>query len=210
MTADDIKRTVEEFVLAARRAVEAGSDGVEIHGANGYLIHQFFAPNANRRVDAYGGSIENRARFGMEVAAAVADAIGPRRVGFRISPSAPIGGLAEGEQAGEFYRHVASELDRLGLAYLHVLHTSDEALAEDIRSRWSRPLLFLRSGRTLNNMEDDLLTGQADVLPIGRWALANPDFIERYKSGATYNEADRATFYGGGARGYTDYPVLAA
>lgn len=208
MTEDDIKRTTDEFVFAARRAVDAGADGVEIHGANGYLIHQFFAPNANHRIDAYGGSIENRARFGVEVAAAVADAIGPQRVGFRISPSAPIGGLVEGEQAADLYRHVASELDRLGLAYLHVLHTGDETLAEDIRARWSRPLLFLRSGRTLENLEDDLLTGQADVLPIGRWALANPDFIERYKNGASFNEADRATFYGGGARGYTDYPVL--
>ncbi|MFE0015751.1 alkene reductase [Mesorhizobium sp. NPDC059054] len=210
MTSDDIKKTVDEFVLAARRAVDAGADGVEIHGANGYLIHQFFAPNANHRTDAYGGSIENRARFGIEVAVAVAAEIGPQRVGFRISPSAPIGGLVEGDQAADLYRHVGTELDRLGLAYLHFLHTGDEVLAEDIRARWSRPLLFLRSGRTLDNLEDDLLTGQADVLPIGRWALANPDFIERYKNGAPYNEADRATFYGGGARGYTDYPVLAA
>jgi 2,4-dienoyl-CoA reductase-like NADH-dependent reductase (Old Yellow Enzyme family) len=206
----EIRKTVDDFRYAARRAIEAGADGVEIHGANGYLIHQFFAPNANQRTDAYGGSIENRARFGIEVAAAIADEIGPERVGFRISPSAPVGGLVEGEEAPDLYRYLVAELDKLGLAYLHLMHTGDEKLAQDIRARWSNPLLLLRSGRTLETLEDDLKSGLADVLPIGRWALANPDFIERYRKGAPLNEADRATFYGGGAKGYIDYPRLAA
>lgn len=210
LSLDEIKQTVDDFRHAARRAIEAGADGVEIHGANGYLIHQFFAPNANQRTDAYGGSIENRARFGIEVATAIADEIGPERVGFRISPSVSIGGLVEGEEAPDLYRHLVEELDKIGLAYLHLMHASDEALARDIRTRWSNSLLYLRIGRTLETLEKDLSSGLADVLPIGRWALANPDFIERYRKGAPLNEADQSTFYGGGAQGYTDYPRLAA
>ena len=209
LSAAEIRETVNDFRHAARRAIEAGADGVEIHGANGYLIHQFFAPNANRRTDAYGGSIENRARFGIEVATAVANEIGAQRTGFRISPSVPIGGLVEGNEAGDLYRHLVTELDKVKLAYLHLMHTGDENLAHDIRARWSNPLLFLRSARTRDTLEDDLKSGLADMLPIGRWALANPDFVERFRKRAPLNEADPATFYGGGAKGYIDYPRLA-
>jgi N-ethylmaleimide reductase len=148
LSAAEISSAVDEFRHAAKRAIDAGADGVEIHGANGYLIHQFFAPNANQRTDAYGGSIENRARFAIEVAAAVAREIGPERTGFRISPSAPIGGLVEGDKAGDLYRYLVTELDQLGLAYLHLLHTGDEALARDIRARWSSRLRGL-NGRSL-------------------------------------------------------------
>jgi N-ethylmaleimide reductase len=208
LSAAEISSAVDEFRHAAKRAIDAGADGVEIHGANGYLIHQFFAPNANQRTDAYGGSIENRARFAIEVAAAVAREIGPERTGFRISPSAPIGGLVEGDKAGDLYRYLVTELDQLGLAYLHLLHTGDEALARDIRARWSSRLLLLRPERALASLPDDLISGLADIVPVGRWALANPDFIDRYRSGAQLNAADPATFFAGGAKGYTDYPRL--
>jgi N-ethylmaleimide reductase len=118
--------------------------------------------------------------------------------------------LVEGEEAPDLYRYLVAELDKLGLTYLHLMHMSDEKLAWDIRARWSNPLLFLRTARALDTLGDDLKSGLADVLPIGRWVLANPDFIDRYRKRAPLNEADRATFSGGGAKGYTDYPRLAA
>jgi N-ethylmaleimide reductase len=208
LTLDEIAKTIEEFRFAARRAVEAGADGVEIHGANGYLIHQFLAANANTRTDMYGGSFENRARFAIEVAKAVADEIGPQRTGIRISPFVPSGGIAEGPDAGDLYRYLTVELDKLGLAYLHLMHTGDETLARDIRSRWSGTLLVLRPGRALSTLGDDVKSGLADIVPVGRWALANPDFVARVKANAPLNEADPATFYAGGAKGYIDYPVL--
>jgi 2,4-dienoyl-CoA reductase-like NADH-dependent reductase (Old Yellow Enzyme family) len=208
LSTEEVKATVGDFRHAARMAVDAGADGVEIHGANGYLVHQFLAANANRRTDAYGGSIENRARFAVEVADAIAREIGPERTGIRISPFVPSGGIAEGPETGDVYRHLVSELDKLGLAYLHLMHTGDEALAKDIRARWTNALLVLRPGRALSAVEDDLKSGLADVVPVGRWALANPDFVERYRDGAPLNEADPTTFYAGAARGYVDYPRL--
>lgn len=209
LSTEEVRATVQDFRYAAARAIEAGADGVEIHGANGYLIHQFFAPNANQRTDAYGGSIPNRARFALEVAAAIADEIGPERTGMRISPGLPLGGIMEGEQGPELYRYLVPELDKLGLAYLHVVHLGDEALVKDIRRSWSKALLVLRNGRTRDTLGDDVASGLADVVPIGKWALANPDFVERFRQGAPFNEADKATLYGGGAAGYIDYPTLA-
>ncbi|MDQ7878454.1 alkene reductase [Microbacterium sp. QXD-8] len=210
MTSDDIRRTVAEFRHAAAKAVEAGADGVEIHAANGYLLHQFLSPNANLRTDGYGGSIPARSRFAIEVAVAVADEIGADRVGIRISPGLLIGGIDEGPDAADQYRHLVGELAPLGLAYLHVVQSSDEALLRDLRGLWPGALLVLRAGRSLESVADDIEAGVADVVPVARWALANPDLVDRIRAGAPLNDADPATFYGGGAAGYTDYPALAS
>lgn len=205
---DEVKQTVQDFRTAARCAIDAGADGVEIHGANGYLVHQFMAPNANLRTDIYGGSIENRARFAIEVAAAIAEEIGPERTAIRLSPGAPLGGLEEGEDSGDLYRYLVGELARLNLAYLHIMHFGNDALLADIRKAWPKPLLLVRLGRTLENLPQDIASGLADVVPIGRWALANPDFVERYRAHAPMNADDPNTYYAGGATGYTDYPIL--
>ncbi|WP_407520742.1 alkene reductase [Methylobacterium oryzisoli] len=208
LSLDGIARTVDDFRHAARRAVEAGADGVEIHGANGYLVQQFFAPNANLRTDRYGGGIVNRARFAIEVARAVAAEIGGERTGIRLSPGATLGSLDEGPEAPDLYRHLVGELDRAGLAYIHVMHLGNEALLADIRRLWSRALIVNRPGRALQDVGSDITAGRADLESYGQLVLSTPDFVARLKSGAAMNPADKATFYGGGAKGYTDYPIL--
>ncbi|OXI97042.1 MULTISPECIES: alkene reductase [Burkholderia] len=208
LTTEEVRATVNDFRLAARRAIEAGADGVEIHGANGYLIQQFFAPNANTRTDAYGGSIENRARFAIEVATAIADEIGADRTAIRVSPGNTLGGLDEGAEGPDLYRHLATELDRLGLAYLHVMHQGNEALLADLRARWSGTLILNRPGRTRDAIGTDVTSGLADLEAYGQMVLANPDFVMRVRTGAPMNDARRETFFGGDARGYVDYPAL--
>jgi len=210
LTTAEVKQTVKDFAYAARRAIEAGADGVEIHGANGYLIEQFIAPNANTRTDEYGGSLENRARFAIEVAQAVAREIGADRTGIRLSPLSTSGGLVEGPEAPALYRYLVGELNKLNLAYLHILHTGDETLLQDIRKAWTHPLLVNRPGAQPENLHRDLEIGLADLVPVGQLGLANPDLVARLKTNAPLNAADRATFFGGGEAGYTDYPVLAA
>ncbi|MBN3746464.1 alkene reductase [Burkholderia sp. Se-20373] len=208
LTTEEVRATVEDFRTAARRAIEAGADGVEIHGANGYLVQQFFSPNANTRTDVYGGSIENRARFAIEVATAIADEIGADRTAIRLSPRATLGGVDEGEQGPDLNRYLVTELDRLGLAYLHVMHHGDEALLADLRARWSGMLILNRPGRPRDAIGDDLKSGLADLEAYGQMVLANPDFVTRVKTGAPMNDARRETFFGGDARGYVDYPAL--
>jgi N-ethylmaleimide reductase len=206
----EVKQTVKDFAHAARRAIEAGADGVEIHGANGYLIQQFLAPNANTRTDEYGGSIENRARLAIEIAAAVAAEIGADRTGIRLSPLGNSGGLAEGPEAPDLYRYLVKELAGLDLAYLHILHTGNEELLRDIRAAWKHPLIVNRPGAAREALAHDVESGLADVVAAGQMALANPDLVTRLKTGAPLNPADRATFFGGGDAGYIDYPTLAA
>ena len=210
LTTAEVKQTVKDFAYAAKRAIEAGADGVEIHGANGYLVQQFFAPNANTRTDEYGGSIENRARFAIEVAKAVAAEIGAERTAIRLSPLGNSGGLAEGPEAPELYRYLVAELNKLNLAYLHILHTGDEKLVQDLRKLWTHPLLVNRPNATPENLDQDVKSGLADLVPVGKMALANPDLVARLQKKAPLNEANPATFFGGGAAGFTDYPALAA
>ncbi|WP_153733397.1 alkene reductase [Sporosarcina obsidiansis] len=204
----EIKDVINEFRLAARAAVEAGADGVEIHGANGYLIQQFLSENANQRHDEYGGTIENRSRFAIEVAKAVVNEIGPERTGIRFSPQGTLNGIEEGERSSEMYRYLITELDKLNLAYLHIMHLGNEQLLQDIRQLWSQALLVNRAGRTLDQLTVDLDNEVADVITVGTWMIANPDLVERLKLKASLNTPDRNTIYAGGAEGYTDYPFL--
>lgn len=210
LSLEDIQATIAEFRHAAASAIAAGADGVEIHGANGYLLHQFLSPNANHRTDSYGGSIENRSRFVVEVGRAVAEEIGADRVGIRLSPSMPLGGINEGEVADvrAQYRHVVGELASLNLAFLHLHHVGDDELLRSFRDVWPTAVLVVRYGRTREQIAADIDAGFADIAPLGRFALANPDVVERLRADAVMNELDPATIYGGGESGYTDYPVL--
>ncbi|MCX5316952.1 alkene reductase [Streptomyces sp. NBC_00154] len=211
MTVHDIQATIADFRHAAASAIAAGADGVEIHGANGYLLHQFLSPNANHRTDEYGGSLENRSRFVIEVARAVAEEIGADRVGIRLSPAVPLGGIDEGDtdSVRAQYRHLVGELAPLNLAYLHVHHVGDDELLRSFREVWPTALVVVRLGRTREQIADDIDAGLADIAPLGRFALANPDIVERLRTDAPLNEVDPATLYGGGEAGYTDYPPLA-
>ncbi|NBE51918.1 alkene reductase [Streptomyces boluensis] len=211
LSVQDIQTTIADFRHAAASAIAAGADGVEIHGANGYLLHQFLSPNANHRTDTYGGSVENRSRLVVEVARAVAEEIGADRVGIRLSPAMPLGGINEGdtESVRAQYRHLVNELAPLNLAYLHVHHVGDDELLRSFRKVWPTALLVVRYGRTREQIADDIDAGLADIAPLGRFALANPDIVERLRTTAALNEIDPATLYGGGEAGYTDYPTLA-
>ncbi|MCR8660606.1 alkene reductase [Paenibacillus endoradicis] len=208
LSKEDIQTTIADFRKAAAAAIEAGADGVEIHGANGYLLNQFIGENSNIRMDEYGGSIENRARFAIEVTKAIVEEIGADRTGFRISPGTPLGGIDDGEHGPEVYLHLVKELAKLNLAYLHVMHLGNETLLQNIRKIWMNPLLVNRAGRALADLSVDIDTGLADIVPIGAWSLANPDLVERLKKGAPLNAPDPTTFFSGGSKGYTDYPTL--
>jgi N-ethylmaleimide reductase len=213
---DEVAGLVADFVTAARNAVAAGLDGVEVHAANGYLLHQFLDPTVNLRDDVYGGSAENRARFVIEVVTAVADAIGAERVGLRLSPGHQFNGIGEevGADLTATYRAVVDAVAPLGLAYLSLLASPLEpleALVRDLRERFDGVVL-LNDGfgdlTTLDSVEQLLATGLADAVVVGRQFLANPDLAERWRAGAELNAPNPDTFYGGGAEGYTDYPTL--
>jgi N-ethylmaleimide reductase len=210
LTVDEIHTTVADFRHAARCAIEAGADGVEIHGANAYLVQQFFAPSANARNDAYGGSVINRARFALEVVAAIAEEIGADRTAIRLSPGITMWGIDEGVEGPALHRHLVAELDKLGLAYLHIIDHGDEQLLADIRALWKQRLILNRAGRPRDRIGADVASGLADLEAYGQMVLANPDFVTRLKTDAPMNEAVRATFFGGGAQGYIDYPALDA
>ncbi|MGC0332820.1 N-ethylmaleimide reductase [Streptomyces sp. SAI-170] len=210
LTADEVRKTVEDFTAAARNAIEAGFDGVELHGANGYLIHQFLSPDSNRRTDEWGGPVEHRIRFAVETVRAVADAIGAERTALRISPGNPYNSMSEPD-AEATYTALVAELEPLGLAYLHILESPglrDLTLA--LRKRFSGTVVL--NPATDGPTGPDALTliedGTADLLAFGRLFLANPDLPARLRAGGPFNEADPATFYGGDATGYTDYPTL--
>lgn len=210
LTSEEIRQTIADFRHAARSAIEAGADGVEIHGANGYLVHQFLAASANMRTDQYGGSIKNRARFAIDVARAIAEEIGTERTAIRLSPGLTMWGIDEGAEGPALYRYLVSELDKLGLAYLHVIHTGDQQLMADIRGLWKQALIVNRPGRSRDQIGADVASGLADLEAYGQMVLANPDFVKRLQTGAPMSEPDRATFFGGTARGYTDYSAMSA
>jgi 2,4-dienoyl-CoA reductase-like NADH-dependent reductase (Old Yellow Enzyme family) len=208
LTTEEVRQTVTDFRRAARRAIEAGADGVEIHGANAYLIQQFFAPSANTRTDGYGGSIANRARFAIQVATAIAEEIGADRTAIRLSPGLTMWGIDEGAEGPALYRYLVAELGKLSLAYVHIVHSGDEQLVGDIRALWKQTLIVNRPGRLRDQIGADVASGLADLEAYGQMVLANPDFVARVKTAAPMNEADRTSFFGGAAQGYTDYPAL--
>lgn len=208
LSVEEIHQTIADFRYAAKRAIEAGADGVEIHGANAYLIQQFFAPSANTRTDEYGGSIENRARIAIEIAKEIAEEIGADRTAIRLSPGTTLWGIDEGEQGSDLYRYLVSELNKLGLAYVHVMHQGDEELLKDIRELWESTLILNRPGRVRAEIGDDIESGLADLEAYGQMVLANPDFVSRLKAEAPMNDADHTSYFGGTEKGYTDYPIL--
>ena len=208
---DEIARVVEDFAAAARRAYAAGFDGVELHGANGYLIDQFLRDGSNRRTDRYGGTVENRARFLLEVTAAVVDVWGGERVGVRFSPLAATNGMRDSDPVKTF-SFAAHALNRFRPAYLHVV---EPVGAPASGGRISPVLKAVFRGAFMANGGYDgpaaqaaVRSGQADLVSFGVPFLANPDLPRRIAEDAPLNEPDRASFYGGDARGYTDYPAL--
>ncbi len=208
----ELPGVIEEFVTAARNAIAAGLDGVELHAANGYLLQQFLSDSTNQRTDTYGGSPVNRARFVIEVATAVAEAIGPDRVGIRISPAGTFNDIAETETEAT-YTALLDGLAPLGLLYLHVLEGSDTDFHVGLRKQWEGTFIFntgFAGPSDLATAQASVDSDQSDLFCIGRGFIANPDLVERLRTGADLNEPDSATFYAGGDKGYTDYPALSA
>lgn len=214
MTEADIKATVGEYVQAAKNAVAAGFDGIELHSANGYLLEQFIRPNSNRRTDRYGGSIENRARFVLEVVEAVIGAIGKDKVGIRLSPFGVFNDMPLYEAMEAEYTYLAQQLNIRGLLYIHLVDHSPmgappvpDSMKATFRKVFKRALI-LSGGYDAVRAENDLAAGKCDLVAFGRPILANPDLVTRWKTGAALNAPDMATFYTPGPRGYIDYPTL--
>jgi N-ethylmaleimide reductase len=215
MTEADIAHAVEEYATAAKLAIEAGFDGVEIHGANGYLIEQFLNPLVNLRTDGYGGSIEGRNRFALEIARATVAAIGRDRVGIRLSPFGVFNGTGAFPEVQAQTLALARSLSALGLLYLHLVdHSSMGAppvpadFKLELRAGFDG-LLILSGGFDHASAEQALLERRGDLIAFGRPFLANPDLVARMRKGAPLNAPDEATFYVPGAKGYTDYPAMA-
>ncbi|WP_460444726.1 alkene reductase [Angustibacter aerolatus] len=216
LTTDGLREVRDDFVAASVRAIEAGLDGVELHGANGYLLHEFLSPASNQRTDEYGGSPANRARFVVEVVTAVAEAVGAGRVGLRISPEHDIQGALETDRDDVLatYGTLLDQLAPLGLAYLSVLHREPTGdLVQELRRRFGGPLVAnsgFSSATTRDEAAQLIESAHADAVAVGRAAIANPDLVERWRGEHAENEPDPSTFYADGARGYTDYPFLTA
>ena len=212
---DEIASIVEQFRSAARRAVDAGMDGVEIHAANGYLLHEFLSDVTNVRTDAYGGTPENRARLTAEVIEAVADEIGADRVGVRISPGGTAGDMRENDPVST-YEALLNRIAGLEIAYLHVLIDPSTQTFGALRALWGGTLV-LNTGREHNadghtdfaELEGLVEWGAVSAVAVGRAYLANPDLVDRLVLGAELNEPDVSTFYAAGPAGYIDYPTLA-
>ncbi|MFI7276780.1 alkene reductase [Streptomyces sp. NPDC049879] len=199
------------YADAARRAVDAGFDGVELHGANGYLISQFLSSNANLRTDRYGGPVAHRVRFAVEAAAATADAVGAARTGIRLSPGGTFWGVAETDVA-ELYTALLTELARLGLAYVHLEATAGEDVLTGLRRAWPgtlivNPAVPMGPRQTDRSAADHWLGLGADLISFGRAYLANPDLVERLRTGLPLAPADESTYYTGGDAGYLTYPA---
>lgn len=215
MSLEDIQATIAEYARAAGNAVSAGFDGVELHGANGYLLEQFIRPNSNRRNDAYGGPIENRARFVLEVVDAVVEAIGRERVGIRLSPFGVFNDMPLYEDMAADYTYLVGQLNTRRIAYIHLVDHSamgapqvPDSIKAVFRERFQGALI-LCGAYTAERAEADLAAGRADLIAVGKAILANPDLVTRWKTGAPQNPPDPSTFYTPGAQGYTDYPGLA-
>jgi N-ethylmaleimide reductase len=215
MTESDIKATKDEYVQAAKNAIAAGFDGIELHGANGYLLEQFIRPSSNQRTDQYGGSIANRARFVLEVVEATTAAIGKDKVGIRLSPFGVFNDMPLYPEMEADYAYIAQQLNARGLAYIHVVDHSPmgapkvpDSIKATFRSVF-KGALILSGGYDATRAEQDLAAGRCDLVAVGKPFIANPDLVARWASGAALNTPDVSTFYTPGAKGYTDYPTLA-
>lgn len=220
---DEIPKYVEFFRTAARKAVDAGFDGVEIHATNGYLIAQFLQDSANKRTDAYGGSIENRCKFCLEIVKAITEEIGAERTGIRLGPYADFIGCTDSDPI-PLFTHLVKELNAYNLAYMHFveprvrgnedlgpvdkIESIDSFLAECKTVKITAGGYIDHDQKTRSAGADDIKRGHTDMVAYGRWALANPDFLKRLKLEAPLNKYDRSTFYMPGTKGYTDYPYL--
>jgi len=213
----EIAGIVEQYRQAAANALAAGFDGVEIHAANGYLIDQFLRDSTNERSDAYGGTRENRVRFLLEVVSAVVRACGADRVGVRLSPLSPVNGAALDSQPSRTYGYAVKRLNELAIAYIHVIEGVTQG-AREVEGGFDLQLLrrafqgcyIANNGYDLRLALEARRLKRADLVAFGRLYIANPDLVERLRCGAPLNQPDRATFFGGGAAGYTDYPPLPA
>ncbi|MEI6065860.1 MAG: alkene reductase [Methylococcaceae bacterium] len=212
---DEIQGIVEDYRKAAKNALTAGFDGVEIHSANGYLLDEFLRDGTNKRTDSYGGTFENRARILLEVTEAVVAVWGAERVGIRLSPSGTFNDMTDSDPE-TFFVYLLGQLNSFGLAYLHVV----DALEGDIRHganvinlevlrKAYKGTLIVCGGYDKARAEQVIAQGEADLVAFGQLYIANPDLVERFKLNAPLNEPDVATFYGGNEKGYTDYPALA-
>jgi N-ethylmaleimide reductase len=213
MTLEEIQSTIRDYHAAAENALAAGFDGVEIHAANGYLLHQFLSPGLNLRDDQYGGSVENRARLLHEVIEAVAEVVPRSRIGVRISPFASYNNPRDPDPASTF-GHVAKMLEPLGLAYLHFVDEGGwfgkpdrERILEIVRPHFSGPIIA-NGGLEPEVARALVESGRVQMAAFGRYSIANPDLVRRLEVGAPLSQPIPAWFYAGGAAGYTDYPVL--
>lgn len=214
LSAEELSTTKQEYVQAAKNAIKAGLDGVELHAANGYLLEQFLSPFSNVRTDEYGGGIEQRAKFVLETAQAVADAIGKEKVGIRISPYGVASDMAHYPEIDATYSYLAEKLNEIGLAYIHVVDHSamgapavPDSIKAEIRAKFKNTLI-LAGGYDKAKAELHLQEGRADIVAIGRPLINNPDLVNRFKNDYPLNaELDMNTFYSADAKGYTDYPV---
>ena len=212
----EIPGIVEQYRQGAKNALEAGFDGVEVHGANGYLLDQFLRDGTNKRTDEYGGSIENRARLLLEVTQAVTEVWGAGRVGVRLSPSGTFNDMHDSDPLATF-GYAAEALNRFGLAYLHLIevveadlrHGGTEVPTSYLRDRFTGTLI-VNGGYDLDKSNAVLSSHKADLVAFGTLFIANPDLPQRFALNAPLNPADPSTFYGGGEKGYIDYPFLAA
>lgn len=213
LTIDEIAEVVAQFRRAAANAIRAGFDGVEIHGANGYLVDQFLRDGANQRTDAYGGSIENRCRFALELVDAVVAEIGAGRVGIRLSPLTPANDLSDSNPQALF-GHLVEQLDQRGIAFLHVVEGATGGPRDLPGFDYAGARQAFKGVYIANNGYDRELaidaveSGRADAVAFGRQYIANPDLVQRLKQGAALNQPNPQTFYTPGPVGYTDYPVL--
>ena len=215
LTLDEIPGIIESFKRGSANALAAGFDGVEIHAANGYLLDQFAKDGANKRTDVYGGSIENRAKLMLEVSKAVAAEAGAERTGIRLSPVTPANDISD-SNSQPLFDYIVDGLSALKLVYIHVIEGATGGPRDvapfdydGLRKRF-KGTYIANNGYDFKLATEQLAVNKADLIAFGKLFISNPDLVERLKLGAPLNEPDKATFYGGGAKGYTDYPALAA
>ena len=215
MTASDLQKTLNEYVIAAKNAISAGFDGVELHSANGYLLEQFLSPISNIRTDEYGGSIENRCRFVIDVTKAVAEAIGTDKTAIRLSPYGVASDMPHYPEIEAEYTYLAEQLNRIGINYIHLVDHSalgapevPASIKNTFRNKFKNTLI-LSGGYDNNRAESDLTSGAADIIAFGRPFINNPDLVDRFTNNwPLATDLDFNTFYTPGEKGYTDYPAF--